>query len=500
MTSIIIIGSGMGGLATGIYGQLNGFDTTIFEAHHQSGGQCTSWKRKGYVFDGCIHYFGGGYDQTGVNAFWREVGALPCEMVRTETCVSAVFPDGTWIHDYYDLEKLASHLKQLSPADAVTIDEYIDGIKRFGKNDLSGMMYFGSFWRKLSSVPVLLGLLKYFRYTLGTFGNRFTHPYLQKAFPLLHSSVPGIPLFMHLLKHVDGFNDGHVWPRGGSLTVSKNMAAHYVQLGGTIHYHKRVVKILTDNNQAYGVELEDGTQHTADFVVSNADGRKTIMHMLSGQYINEKLSKYCEIDPDKESPFAVQVFLGVKRDLSSYPSSFIMFLDEPTVIAGHTCDQLDMQIYGFDTSMAPAGKGVIKVGLFSRPSYFSRLLDDKIAYQTEKDKIAEQVITLLGKQFPGLREDIEVIDVATLHTWERFMGGTEGHNNFPNKGFSYLGDVLGLDQRYTLPGLKNFFLAGQWVTSAGALFLNALSGKTVVQKICKQCGVKFAESSDIIVN
>jgi phytoene dehydrogenase-like protein len=489
MKSIIIIGSGMGGLATGIYGQLNGFKTTVFEAHHQPGGQCTSWNRKGYVFDACIHYLGGGNPQTGVNAFWREVGALPCEMVKTDGCVSVVFPDGTWVHDDYDLEKLESHLKQLSPADAVVIDEYIDGIKRFGKDDLAGILYFGSLWRKLSSMPVLLGLLKYFRYTLGTFGARFKHPYLQKAFPQLHSSAPGIPLFIHLLKHVDGFNGGYVWPRGGSLTVAKNMAARYVQLGGTIHYHKKVVKILTDNDQACGVELEDGTQHEADFVVSNADGRKTIMQMLSGRYINAKIAKYCEIDPDKESAFAVQVFLGVKRDLSAYPSSLIMFLNEPKVIAGHTCDHLDMQIYGFDTSMAPAGKGVIKVELFSKPSYISRLYHDKTAYQTEKNEIAEQVITLLEGQFPGLREDIDVIDVATLHTWERYMGGTEGHNNFPNKGFSYMGDVLGLEQRYTLPGLKNFFLVGQWVTSAGALFMNALSGKTVVQKICKQCGL-----------
>lgn len=58
--SIIIIGAGMGGLATGIYGQRNGFTTTIFEFHSLPGGQCTSWKRKGYVFDGCLHHFGGG--------------------------------------------------------------------------------------------------------------------------------------------------------------------------------------------------------------------------------------------------------------------------------------------------------------------------------------------------------------------------------------------------------------------------------------------------------
>jgi phytoene dehydrogenase-like protein len=497
MKSIVIIGSGMGGLATGIYGQLNGFSTSICEARHLPVGQCTAWKRKGYLLDGCIHYFGSGsaLPQTKIAGFWREVGALPCEMVKTDETVSAVFPDGTWIHDYYDLEKLESHLQQLSPADGAVIDEYIEGIRGFSRGDPAGALYLGSMTEKLSSMPVLLGLMKYFRHTLGTFGNRFQHPYLQKAFPLLHSSVPEFPLFLHLLKHVDGLNGGRVWPRGGSLKVAKSMAARYAQLGGAIHYRKRVVKILTDNDQACGVELEEGTQHRADFVVSNADGRKTITQMLSGRYVNAKISEYCETDPDKECPLAVTVFLGVKRDLSSYPSALIMFLDEPQVIAGRTCDHLHMQIHGFDTSMAPPGKGVIKVELSSRPSCFSRLHHDKSAYNAEKDRIAEQVIALLDKQFPALEEDIEVLDVATLRTWERYMGGTQGHNNFPNKDFDLLGDVLGLEQRYTLPGLSNFFLVGQWVASAGSLLMNALSGRTVVRKICRKRAAGFEQSS-----
>jgi phytoene dehydrogenase-like protein len=491
--SIIIIGSGMGGLATGIYGQRNGFHTTIFEAHNQPGGQCTSWNRKGYVFDACIHDFPHDRPQTKMDALLRELGVLPCETVEIHECMSAVTPDGTYVHDYCNLEKLESHLKQLSPEDAIVIDEYIDGIKHFQENDSLGALMMGSFWEKLSSMPAFFGLLKYFKHTLDTFAMRFNHPLLRKVFPLLHHSAPDVPLFLHLAKHAAAAKGDKAWPRGGSLTVAKNMAARYLQLGGTIRYRKKVVKILTDNDRACGVELEDGTRHTADFIVSNADGRKTIMHMLSARYIDGKVSKYCETNPEKECPFSVMIFLGVKRDLSSYPSALLMFLDKPEVIGGHTCHHLYMQIYGFDASMAPAGKGVIKVELLTKPSYFSRLHTDKAAYQAEKNKIAEQVITLLEKQFPDLREDIEVIDVSTLHTWERFMGGTEGHNNFPNNKFNIIDEIFGLNPRFTLPGLKNFFFAGQWVTSAGALHLNALSGKTVVRKICKQCSMKFVK-------
>jgi hypothetical protein len=73
------------------------------------------------------------------------------------------------------------------------------------------------------------------------------------------------------------------------------------------------------------------------------------------------------------------------------------------------------------------------------------------------------------------------------------MGGTGGCENYPNKegGIQPLRSILGLDRNDTLPGLNNFYFAGGWVTSAGALIMNALSGKMVVEKIRRQCGVEF---------
>lgn len=499
MKSITIIGSGMGGLATGIFGQANGFKTTIFEAHSIPGGQCTSWKRKGYTFDPCIHHLGAGSGQTKIDAFWRQLGLTTCEMVPTNETVSAVMPDGTTFTDYYDLVKLESHLKQLSPEDSALIDEYIAGIKGFLENDKFCDLLFGSVWEKIGCIPFMIKQWNSFRHTLGSFGKRFKHPFLQKSFPLMHTSLEGFPLFLHQVKHAYALKGDLGWPRGGSITVANNMADRYLQMGGNIHYRKKVVKVLTERDQACGVELEDGSKIESDFVVSNADGRKTILDMLSGRYMNTKIASYCKPNPDDEVPWAVTVYLGVKRDLSSFPSAMVMFFEQPEIISGRKCDHLGLQLYGFDTSMAPEGKGVIKVELFSRPSYFSRLCSDRNAYQDEKDKVAQQVITLLENHFPGLQEDIEVINVTTLHTWERYMGGTQGYNNFPNKLVvgeeNVLASMFGLNQRYTLPGLKNFFFVGSWATSAGSLFMNALSGKQVVQKVCRQNGVRFIDKT-----
>lgn len=142
--SIIIAGAGMGGLAAGVYGRLNGYHTTIFEQHSVPGGQCASWKRHGYTFDGCIHHLFGTDPSSKLYTLWRELGAMPRELARTSECVSVASPDGKLFNDFYDVDRLASHLKELSPADRDLIDSYTGAISRFARVDFAGEAMMGS--------------------------------------------------------------------------------------------------------------------------------------------------------------------------------------------------------------------------------------------------------------------------------------------------------------------------------------------------------------------
>ena len=129
--SIIIIGAGIAGLAAGCYGQMNGYDTQIFELHDRPGGLCTAWERKGYTFDGCIHYlFGSGRGQP-YNQVWQELGAVQGRpMIDHEKFMEIVDPAGQRLIVYSDPERLAAHMKALSPEDAELIDALAGGRRR----------------------------------------------------------------------------------------------------------------------------------------------------------------------------------------------------------------------------------------------------------------------------------------------------------------------------------------------------------------------------------
>jgi phytoene dehydrogenase-like protein len=488
--SMAIIGAGMGGLAAGIYGQANGYDTEIFELHSVPGGQCCAWKRKGYTFDGCIHHLFGCSPATKLNSLWRELGAMPRELAPTRECVSVANPQGKSFLDYWDLEELEHHLKELSPGDAAVVDDYIKGIKAFSRSDLWGEMMMGSVADLAKALPGILSAARWFRPDMRRYAERFNDAFLARAFRLLEYSIPEIPLMLHLSKHAYGLQGDIAWPVGGSLEFAKSMEQRYLELGGVVHYKSRAERILTSGNRAVGVRLEDGSEHRADMVVSNADGRRTILDMLEGRYISERIRGWCAED-DAETPWAVHVFLGVDRDLSCEPSALVMLLDQPVTIAGHTADSLEMQIFDSDMGMAPQGKGVIKVELVSSYPYWKRLAEDRHRYDEEKEKVADTVISILERElFPGIRQQVEAIDVPTLLTWERYMGGTHGFQNMPVKKQNFYAAFLG---RYfsTLPGLENFYMVGVWATMGGALFFNAISGRKLVNHLCKQDGKRF---------
>lgn len=491
--SIVIIGAGMGGMAAGIYGQLNGYRTRIFEMHKVPGGQCASWRRKGYTFDACIHHLMGCSPRTRIYGLWQELGIMPRELAYTKECVSVLSPEGKLFNDYYNLELLQQHMQQLAPGDTKMIDAYIDAIKPFTQKDIWGEIILGGHAALVKLLPFLAKTFKWLKPTMADMGMRFNDPFMRRAFPLLVYSIPVIPFMVHLARHGYGAMGDIAWPVGASAEFSASMARRYLELGGDINYCCRVERILTKGNKAVGVRLEDGTEEFADEVISNADGRKTLLELLEGRFLNKQLEGYCE-EPEDETNWAVHVFLGVKRDLSREPSSLVMLLPEAVTIAGYELSSLEMQLYGFDRSMAPEGHGVIKVELFSRYSYWKELARDRASYEEEKAKVAAQVIDLLDGYFNGIKTQIEAVDVPTLLTWERFMGGTHGFANMPRKKPDLMSSLFKYGDM-VVPGLENFYFVGAWATSAGALFINAHSGKKAIRRICKKDGRSFMERS-----
>ncbi|MEM6930517.1 MAG: FAD-dependent oxidoreductase, partial [Myxococcota bacterium] len=74
--SVVIVGGGLAGLATGIHAQQNGYRVTLLERNAYAGGVCTAWERDGFEFDGCIRWLMGAAPGSPLHELYRRTGAL----------------------------------------------------------------------------------------------------------------------------------------------------------------------------------------------------------------------------------------------------------------------------------------------------------------------------------------------------------------------------------------------------------------------------------------
>ncbi len=479
--SILIIGAGIGGLSTGSYAQMNGYRTKILEMHTTPGGVCTSWKRDGYTFDGCIHNLAGTSPKSAFHAMWGELGVVPAiEMHAYEELVRVERPDGEPLVIYTDLDRLEAHMKQLAPADAATIEELIGAARRFTRFDLLGLAL-ASPIERLGALTMLPTLAKYSGVTLEQFAQRFSDPFLRRAIPSLIYDWPNSPV-LFLLSFLGRLHIGDLgWPAGGSIAFARAMERRFLELGGEIRYEARVQSILVENDRAVGVRLSDGSEERADIVVSNANGYATIYEMLGGRYTNAAIRSFYGA-PEDRMEMGIHVALGLAREMPAEPHAIVLPLDEPVTIADEVRHRLFVEPFAFDPSLAPPGKTALKVVMATSYKYWEALHCTPDQYQAQKQAIAESVIDLLEKRFPGLRQQIEIVDVATPMTTLRFTGNGQPYH-FPA---STMARVLLMHQRLsqTLPGLGNFFMVGQWA-GVGGVPLVAAMGRGVARAICR---------------
>ncbi len=121
----IIIGAGITGLSAGCYLQMNGYDTEIFELHNIPGGLCTSWKRKEYTFDGCIHWLVGSSPADNFYTLWNElIDMKSIEFVDHNEYIRVESEDGACIRVFTDIEKLENEMLDKAPEDREIITTF----------------------------------------------------------------------------------------------------------------------------------------------------------------------------------------------------------------------------------------------------------------------------------------------------------------------------------------------------------------------------------------
>jgi phytoene dehydrogenase-like protein len=482
---VIIIGGGVAGLSSGIYGQLNGFETEIFEMHNIPGGQCTAWDRKGFRFDYCLHWLVG----TSSGAFhnlWKETNVINDQTRIIDHDIHSVLvsESGEEFIVYSNIDRWEKYLTEMAPEDSRSIKRMCRDMKKAAffepLDSIKGFHGLINNTRSLvRMLPFFTLLLRYSKKNCKAYFSELNFKNQQLAYflnNLFGDRNFSALAFIMMLGWFDKKNAGYI--AGGSLPMAKRMAERYKSLGGRLSTGIKIEKIVVENNAAKGVVLSDGSVVKSDYVISAADGYSTIFKMLEGNYVSNEIKKAYE-SWELFTPL-VQVSFGINADKKSLYSAKSIIAKDKRIGSTELANGYSLMNYSFDPTMAPDGKTVIVLRFESSWDNWKDLKDNE--YKTEKEKIKTDASKILEFHYPGISADIEVIDVATPITTVKYTGVWKG----AYEGFMPTPNNITQKLKNTLPGLNNFYMAGQWLFPGGGLPPSVLSGKMAVKQICKK--------------
>ena len=500
-----IIGAGISGLSIGCYLQMNGFETEIFEKHVKAGGLCTSWKNGDYTFDGSIHWLLGSGPGSPFYQLWSELTDMSAiSFINHELRMDVEMKDHSDIngskvfHLYTNLERLEQYCKSIAPEDSVTIHELICSIRKIQHYEVPPMIKSVPALLPLKEkigmirfLPMLLFMLRWKKVTNFSYAEKLSNPFLKEAFRLLFDgdSVPLLVLSFPL-----AFNDKNAagYPVGGSYLFAKKIEEKYLALGGKINYARGVDRIITENGIAKGVVTGDGVKVASDITISAADWRYTVFEALEGKFVDRTILKLKNLEKLKVYYSAFMVSLGVAKSFAGYPQLFRFPLEKELVSPdGTTYSRMEVHVMNYDPTLAPEGKTVISLKFYTmKGDYWISLRNSDVAlYNQTKNEFAKKMIDLLDEKLGDIKRHIEVTDVATPATFQRYTNNWKGSTQgwLPGKNIMASSPI-----RYELPGLKNFYFSSHWSQPGGGLPVAIKSGRDLVQIICNKAKIPFA--------
>ena len=487
---IVIIGGGVAGLSAGIYAKLNGFDAEIIEMHSVTGGQCTAWDRRGYRFDYCLHWLVG-TRKGPFNDIWRETDVLNdnVEIVDHEVHTKIFANDGREFILYTDINRWEEYLRKFAPEDTKKIQMMCRDMRKSAFlqpfSDPPGLRKLGNTIASMfSMMPVMMLFMKYGRKSCDEYFRKlgFKNESLNYFFSNIYGSRDFSALaFIMMFAWFNQKNAGYLI--GGSLPMANRMTDRYLELGGKLLSGSKVTKIVVENDIVRGVILSDDTVIDDDYVISAADGHTTIFDMLGGKYLSKKISNAYQ-NWELFTPI-VQVSFGINKKIESEVPVETWLIKDQMIGRTKTMNGYSIMNYYFDPTMAPEGKSVI-VMRFESPWELWKDMD-RDQYGNEKERIELDAKAILEKRFPGITDNIEVCNVATPLTDVNYTGVWKGSY----EGFMPSSKNLMDNIDPAIPGLRKFYMAGQWLFPGGGLPPAGQSGKWAIQYICKDEGISF---------
>eukprot|EP00727_Mastigamoeba_balamuthi_P006734 m51a1_g2681 putative FAD-dependent oxidoreductase (551) ;mRNA; f:742754-744572 len=248
-----------------------------------------------------------------------------------------------------------------------------------------------------------------------------------------------------------------------------------------LHLDSTVVRVVVDsgNGKATGVQLRDGTTHSADCVISTVNLRLLVEKMVGEDLEDPRVTAFIRRSR-AASPFCV-VSVGVRSDLGRRAGAVERLrILEPLVIGAVAQPDVWMRVVSHDDEPdgVPSGCSLVQVAVPAHYAHWERLPEKEC--QAESDKLARDVVAVISRRLSiDPNDTIDFTDVDTPVAYKKRTLCTAGSPSGWERASSW--QYLDPPIRQLRP-VQGLFLAGKWCHSTGGGVVRAVqTAKEAVQ-------------------
>lgn len=462
----VIIGGGHNGLVTAAYLARAGLKVLVLESRPVLGGACVTeeiWP--GYKVS-TLSYLCSLLQPRIIREL--ELKKFGYHIYPKDPAFFTAFPDGRYLFFWQDMAKTVAELQKFSTKDAAVYPVYEEQLARLATfveslllmtppnivarklPDLIALARLGIQMGKLQDEDLTV-LLKIMTQSVRQFlDERFESEEIKATLAtdgvIGTNGGPSTPGTAYvLLHHCMGGATGKpgLWGfiRGGMGAIAQALAQSAQAYGAEVRTKTPVQQIAIRNGQASGVVLANGEEIQAKVVISNADPKRTFLHLLPPEHLEPSFRQRIANIRMEGCSLKMNLALDTLPDFTAYPGSHLLPLHKATI---HICPSMDYidQAWAdaergipslrpmleitipttYDDSLAPAGKHIMCLFIQYAPYRLREANWDAI-----KDQFADRCIDILAEYAPNIKSAILHRQTLTPLDMEREYGLTGGN-------------------------------------------------------------------------
>ena len=330
MKKAIIIGSGIGGIATALRLRSMNYDVTVFENNNYPGGKLASFDLGPYRFDAgpslltMPHFIDELFD------LFNENPRDYFNYKKKDISCRYFWDDGTKLNAYSEKSKFINEINKVLGVKESTVSTYL--LKAKKKYDLTKSMFLEQSLHKLKtylSKDLLIGLCNVFSFQINKTLNQVNElelkePHLVQLFNRFAtyngSSPYKTPGMMTLVQHLEQEYGTYVSDKGMN-NITKSLYDLALRQGIDFKFNSFVSQILVSGKRAIGVSVGEES-YSSDIVVSNMDIVPTYRNLLKNHYQPEKTLS------QERSSSALIFYWGINKEFKNLDLHNIFFSND----------------------------------------------------------------------------------------------------------------------------------------------------------------------------